>query len=256
MAMNQPIGCTHATQVRPITVNLLRHPMLKPIAETVKVQRLERIASMLSAQYSLPRHGNKHRAMDELVYILLSRQTNERNFVRAYRALKRRCRSWNQLLTMTERQLRSAISSAGFGRQRARELKRIARRLHADFGTASLKRLATLTDEAAEAYLTSLPGIGKKSARCILMYSMGRSLFPVDVHCFRILNRIGIIRRRGPVRNHEDSIQRIIPSSLRYTLHVTFVSLGRDVCHAVAPDCNRCCLRKECRFSQKKGGSK
>jgi endonuclease-3 len=213
-------------------------------------ERLRQCAKGLKNFYGLDRHGNKRIAIDELIYILLSRQTTEGNFKAAYRGLRTRCRSWNSLLETSDAEIYNAIKVAGFGRQRTTEIKALAERLARDFGSVTLSSLVRLDNARAERYLTSLRGVGKKTARCVLMYSLNRRLFPVDVHCFRILNRLGFISVGGPVRNHEDKIQTMVPPSLRYTLHVTLVSLGRDICHATRPECSRCPLLNMCQYGK------
>ncbi|HEY1801368.1 MAG TPA: hypothetical protein VGG46_10580 [Terriglobales bacterium] len=187
--------------------------------------------------------------MSDLIYVLLSRQTTERNFKAAYSRLKRRCRNWNQLATLKSSEIYEEVAIAGFGRQRAKELRTIALRLRADFGRVTLSPLRTWQTPEAESYLTSLPGVGKKTARCVLMYAFDRKVFPVDVHCYRILNRLGLINCAGPVRKHEDLIQDRIPPDLRLALHVNLVSLGRDVCHSTSPECGKCPMQKLCLFA-------
>jgi endonuclease III len=208
-------------------------------------------ARILKRHYGLERHGNKSRPLDDLIYILLSRQTTEVNFKRAYLALRRGCRSWNRLLKTPTRAVFQMVGSAGFGRARAAEIKGIADRLYEDFGRVTLEPLRRMRTAAAERYLTSLPGVGKKTARCVLMYSLDRKVFPVDVHCFRVLNRIGAISCKEPIRRHEDEIQAKVPPQLRFALHVTLVSLGRDICHVVRPECNRCPIATICAFRRR-----
>jgi endonuclease III len=214
--------------------------------------RIRYCARRLKNHYGLSRHGNKRVAIDELIYILLSRQTSERNFKAAYRKLRSQYRTWDGLLKAPERDIFEAVRGAGFGRQRTTEIKAIAARLSEDFGKVTLAPLSRYSTRRAESYLTVLRGVGKKTARCVLMYALNRQVFPVDVHCFRVLNRLGLISLRGAVRNHEDRIQEIIPRGLRYTLHVTLVSLGRDVCHSTSPECARCPVLNICSHGKRR----
>jgi endonuclease III len=212
--------------------------------------KLRLCVAKLGRHYGLARHGNQKAAISDLFYLLLSRQTTEQNFQAAYRNLRRLGRSWESLLEISNEQLYAAVKVAGFGRQRAREIRAIADRLKIDFGRVTLAPLSRSSTRVAEKYLITLPGVGKKTARCVLMYAFDRRVFPVDVHCYRILNRLGIISCKGPVRKHEDLIQTKVPPQLRLRLHVTLVSLGRDVCHSTNPECHRCPLGALCTFKK------
>ena len=109
------------------------------------------------------------------------------------------------------------------------------------FGRLTLAPLQGLDDAAGEAFLTSLPGVGKKVARCVMMYSLGREVFPVDTHCWRIARRFGWVRptqKDGHCAPRDmDRLQNKIPPALRFSLHVNMVSLGREHCKAGAPLC-------------------
>jgi len=233
-----------------------RFQMFAFTAPATFAERTRGIVQRLKLRYGLNRHGNKRAPVDDLFYILLSRQTTECNFKAAYKNIRKRWPSWNSLVKARTSEIYQHVAVAGFGRQRAAEMKAIACRLSRDFGKVTLAPLSRLSTIDAEEYLTSLPGVGKKSARCVLMYAFNRQVFPVDVHCFRALNRLGLISCAGPVRNHEDEIQRMVPPDLRFTLHVTLVSLGRDVCHAGKPECYRCVLRDLCPCGATSSGSR
>lgn len=105
-------------------------------------------------------------------------------------------------------------------------------------------------DAEAEAFLLSLPGVGKKVARCVLMYSLGRQVFPVDTHCWRIARRLGWVR---PIQKDKhcaprdmDRLQSKIPLELRHSLHVNIISLGREICTPTTPRCNECPISAWC----------
>ncbi len=204
----------------------------------------------LRARYGQPRHGNKSDPLNELFYILLSRQTTPTNLQNAYCALRRRFPRRAQLGRASLSSIQASINGAGLGPTRAREIRDIARRTRQDFGRTTLAPLRRMSTGEAEQYLLSLPGVGKKTARCVLMYSLGRPSFPVDVHCFRVLNRLGLVSLSPPVRNHEEHLQAMVPEKLRYSLHVTLVALGRDLCRPRDPDCLRCRLVPHCQWGR------
>jgi endonuclease-3 len=208
------------------------------------------VEKLLREHFGQPRHGNKSNPLDELIYILLSLQTTQVNCQRSYRALRKAFPRWSLLAHASPAQIRKAINFAGLGKQRAGKLAAITRRIERDTGGVSLSGLNKLSSDQAESYLTSLPGVGKKTARCILMYSLGRSVFPLDTHCARILKRLGFHVPDGSLRKCEDRIQERIPPEIRYSLHVTMISLGREICMSKRPMCNICPLLSICLTGQ------
>ena len=201
---------------------------------------------LLRAHYGQPLHGNKRNPLNELFYIILSAQTDKDKYGRAYQGLRRLCGPWRNLLHIPASSIRDTIGAAGLGRMRAQRIIDIAKHLQDTFGEVSLRFLRGMSCPEAESYLISLPGVGKKSARCVLMYSLGRQVFPVDTHVFRTLKRLGIHNLPPPVRRWEDHIQELIPERLRFSLHVTLISLGREFCQSRSARCGECPLLSIC----------
>ena len=204
------------------------------------------VEKILRRHFYEPRHGNKSNPLSELFYILLSLQTSESNCKRSYSALRRAFPQWSMLSYASHKQVRRPINFAGLGRQRASKILQIVERIIKDKGKLSLAFLDAMESNEAEEYLVSLPGVGKKTARCILMYSLKRPVFPLDTHCARVLKRLGFHVPDGSLRKCEDRIQNLIPPKLRYSLHVTMISLGRQTCTSRSPNCEICPLRSIC----------
>lgn len=101
---------------------------------------------------------------------------------------------WRDVMEMPLRRLKALIRDAGLSNQKAPRIRRILSRVHADWGSLSLVRLRKMDTPTAEAYLTSLPGVGVKTAKCVLMYSLGRLVLPVDTHIHRAAVRLGLLR--------------------------------------------------------------
>jgi len=118
------------------------------------------------------------------------------------------------------------------------------------FGEPTLKSLHKMSVKEAESFLLSLPGVGKKVARCVLMYSLGRQVFPVDTHCWRIARRLGWVRPTQKDKHcaprDMDRLQSKIPPELRYSLHVNMISLGREICTPSSPRCDECPILALC----------
>jgi endonuclease III len=208
---------------------------------------------LLEETYHSPRLGNKKKPLNELLYIQLSLRTTGPSFERVYKEFKKRFPRWIDVCDASQTDVAKALFNAGLSNQKAANLKSILRKLKQDFGRISLAPLSHKSDEEIEDYLCSLPGVGIKSARCIMLYSINRHVFPVDGHCFRIVKRLGWIKSDS--KNNDktaDKIQKIISPDLRYSLHVNMVAHGRAICLDRFPKCKICPLLITCPFGKVK----
>lgn len=216
------------------------------------------VATVLSKEYRDHSHGNKANPLHELLYILCSLQTNETLYLTSYRQLRTLFPSMDELAKANEHKIAAAIETGGLSRQKARVIKQTLVKLKTDFGKPTLAPLREFTDADCEAYLLSLPGIGKKTARCVMMYSLRRDVFPVDSNCWRICRRLGWVRTTRPNRSCSpkdmDRLQLRIPPDLRFSIHVNMVSHGRVCCLPARPACGVCCIRKYCKTGRAKLG--
>jgi endonuclease III len=187
-------------------------------------------------------------ALDEVVATVLSQHTSDLNSERAFARLKEIFPSWEQVADAPAEEVADAIRRGGIADQKARRIKQILAVVEEREGRVSLDRLDELDDAAATAYLESLPGVGPKTAACVLTFSLGRAAFPVDTHVHRIAIRLGWI----PAKTTADAAHRllagIVPAPIRYDLHVALVTHGRTVCRAQRPRCDQCVLRDLCAF--------
>jgi endonuclease III len=180
------------------------------------------------------------------MFILLSLKTNDRNYQATYRALRNSYPSWDEVADAPMSKLKRVLRPAGLSNQKAPRIRAILRELRNNSGRVSLDFLAQLSDQDAERYLTSLPGVGLKAARCVLMYSFDREVFPVDTHAVRIARRLGWIGGEISDKQAQRVVQHLVPPRLRRSLHVNLIRHGRAVCRAASPDCDVCCLRSIC----------
>jgi endonuclease III len=230
------------------------------MAEAGLFPNVQRVEKLLRAEYELSRLGNKAKPLDELVYIILSGRASESQYKAIYDTFKERFPRWSDVADASLADLAAAISTGGQAREKARHLRALTRKLRRDFGRVSLTPLEKMTTEEAERYLCSLPGVSRRAARCVLMYSLDRPVFPADRHCLRIMSRLGWIDCRGiSPREIVESVQRGdriaayiadtaqegIPPPLRYPLHVLFVQHGQAICQ-LRPSCGECVLHKLC----------
>ena len=206
--------------------------------------------SRLKESYGSPFLNNKSDPLDELVFILLSQMTGSVSYERVYDRVKSAIPDWELLIEFPVSELENLITGAGLFRHRATRLKQIAKRLSKDFGKVSLDTLFDYDNEDAQDYLMSLPGIGVKSAKCVLMYSLDRQVLPVDTHTARVAYRLGLVSSNEPLVVDKE-LSLVVPPKLRFDFHVNAVAHGRAICKARVPKCNNCVLLSQCKSEYK-----
>lgn len=187
--------------------------------------------------------------LDELILTILSQNTSDLNRDRAYRALRRRFPSWEGVLRARAADVEETIRVGGLARTKSRVIQEVLRRIRRERGALSLDHLRTMPMEDARAYLRSFRGVGEKTARCVLLFSCGRPVFPVDTHIHRIARRLGWVPAAAtPERTHQ-ALAALIPSDRCHAAHVNLITLGRRTCRPRDPSCPSCPLRPGCRFA-------
>ena len=192
-------------------------------------------------------------ALDEVVATVLSQHTSDINSERAFAQLKDRFPSWEQVAGAPPDLLADAIRCGGIADQKARRIQQILAAIEEREGSLSLGRLYDLDDAAVEAYLLSLPGVGPKTAACVLAFAMGRPAFPVDTHVHRVAIRLGWIPASTTADKAHQLLAPRIPPELRYDLHVALIGHGRAVCRAQRPRCEVCVVRDLCAYGSAAG---
>ncbi len=208
------------------------------------------IAAALKKRYRDFNHYNLRDPLDELLFIICSTKTGEASYRSTYRSLKETFPTHLHIAEAPAEYIARPIVSGGLSNQKAKAIRDLFDVIVAKFGEPTLEPLRKMNDKDAEAFLLSLPGVGKKVARCVLMYSLGRQVFPVDTHCWRIARRLGWVRPTQKDKHcaprDMDRLQSKIPPELRYSLHVNMISLGREICTPTTPRCDECSISAGC----------
>jgi endonuclease III len=208
-----------------------------------------RVARALRARYGRPRVPRSD-PLEELLWLLCSTKTTGRGCETAWRALRRKFPSLGALARAPARSIAPPLRPAGLHRQRARTLKAVCREVERRFGRLTLNPVRRMPVPACEEFLLSLPGVGRKVARCTMLFALGLPVFPVDTHCARIGARLRWVRPRrpggAPSDADADRLQEAVPAPLCLDLHVNFIRLGRELCRAGRPLCAPCPLRRLC----------
>ena len=208
--------------------------------------RLRSVARRLRLAYGPPPAPRRLPPLDELVLTILSQNTNDVNRDRAYADLRRRFASWDEVADAPVGAIAQAIERGGLGPTKAPRIKKVLRSIR-EIGIALDGRaLRGLADEVLWDMLVALPGVGPKTAACVLLFSLDRPFFPVDTHVHRIAVRLGLVPPRADPVVAQALLQRAVPDELVYELHMNLIRHGRHVCVARRPLCSECVLRDVC----------
>jgi endonuclease-3 len=205
-------------------------------------RRFRTILERLRDEYGRPL-PNEHRApIDELVLTVLSQNTNDRNRDVAYTRLRDRFASWAEVRDAPVAEVEEAIRPGGLAPTKAVRIQAILRAI----GDDDLSWLEEAPLEEAREYLCTLPGVGRKTAACVLLFSYGRPDIPVDTHVYRVGSRLGLWRPKAPFEEAHDEMLRLAKGSDPYEAHVALIRHGRRTCHARSPRCRECPLLSLC----------
>jgi endonuclease-3 len=222
-------------------------------AAPVRLEVIERVAwiyERLAEAYGTPEWRPTGDALGELIATILSQHTSDVNSERAYRQLRERFPTWEAVRDAPGEEVAEAIRSGGLAEVKAERIQRILRLLTERIGAAplSLDTLADMPLEEADAYLRALPGVGPKTAACVLLFALGKPAFPVDTHVWRVTRRLGLIGAKVSADAAHRALERMIPPAWRYATHINLIRHGRRICTAQRPACERCPLRAGCAY--------
>jgi endonuclease III len=187
--------------------------------------------------------------LDALIQTTLSQHTSDINSERAFDALKRRfVGGWDEVRLAPVEIIADTIRCGGLADAKAARIKTILQALFEKYGETTLEPIRAMSTDDALELLTGFHGVGPKTAACVLMFSLGRPVLPVDTHVFRVSHRLGLIDEKiGEARAH-DALQAQLQDSEVYAFHVHLIRHGRRVCQARSPQCERCPLSGRCAF--------
>jgi len=209
-------------------------------------RRIRLIRDRLRDAYGKP-IVHRHRApVDELILTVLSQNTNDRNRDVAYARLRARFARWDEVRDAPVAEVEEAIRPGGLAPTKAVRIQQILRAL----GDDDLSELADEPLDDARRRLTDLPGVGRKTAACVLMFSFGRPDIPVDTHVFRVGTRVGLFRPGGSLEEAHDELLRVVDADDAYEVHVSLIRHGRRTCTARNPRCLECPLLSICPYGR------
>ncbi len=222
-----------------------------------QIQHLAKIYELLIQAYGEPKNEPDFDPLGGLIGTILSQHTSDVNSDRAYKQLVEQFPTWEEVRDAPTNKIADAIKSGGLANTKSVRIQDVLYTLteqqQAQGGTKTLSsflfdELERRTTEEAWLYLRELPGVGPKTAACVLMFNLDRPSFPIDTHVHRVSKRLGLIDARVSADQAHNVFQKLVPPEWVYPLHVNLIHHGRQVCHAQRPRCDMCSLYSECAY--------
>jgi endonuclease-3 len=205
------------------------------------------IRDRLRLVYGIPGAQPHGHPIAELVLTVLSQSTNDRNRDVAYFALRDRFADWPAVRDAPVDEVEEAIRPGGISKVKSARIKSILAAVTETSGHGlSLDWLASLPVPEAQRYLVGLPGVGRKTAACVLLFALGMRDVPVDTHVSRVGTRLGLFRAGAPFVEMHDEMLALTPRGQELEFHLNLLRHGRRTCHARRPECSACALARMC----------
>ena len=220
----------------------MTEPALELQAKTIQIDR------MLLAAYGQPAWHPDLDPIAQLVSTILSQNTNDRNRDMAYERLRHRLPTWEQVRDADAEEVVEAIRPAGLANQKGPRIQDALRFITRERGGLDLSFLTELPIDEAKEWLSSIKGVGPKTAAIILLFSLDRPAFPVDTHIFRVTKRLGLIGTRTSRESAHRELERLVPPEDYYAFHLNVIRHGRQVCTSRKPHCPECVVSALCDY--------
>jgi endonuclease-3 len=209
-----------------------------------------RVRDRLRAVYGVPLMAPHGHPIAELVLTVLSQSTNDRNRDVAFLRLRTRFPSWEAVRDAPVAEVEEAIRPGGISKVKSVRIQEILRAISADprdpGHELSLDWLPRPPLAEARDYLVALPGVGRKTAACVLLFAYGLREVPVDTHVSRVGARLQLLQDGAPFERLHDQMLALTPPGQELQLHVNLLRHGRRTCHARSPECSACALARMC----------
>jgi len=205
------------------------------------------IRDRLRGMYGRPRNEPHSDPVHELVLTILSQNTSDTNRDVAYAGLRATFDSWPEVRDAPTKRLEESIRRGGLAPTKAPRIQAVLREVG---DPIDLDWLADAPRDQAICYLTALPGVGRKTAACVMIFSFDRPEIPVDTHVHRVGGRLGLFRAKASWDEAHDEMLRVTPPADAYELHMNLIRHGRALCRPARPRCAECALLRMCPFGR------
>ncbi|MCJ7654352.1 MAG: endonuclease III [Dehalococcoidia bacterium] len=204
------------------------------------------VLKLLSAEYGKRKWRPRQSPIEVLVQTILSQNTSDRNSGRAFEQLLASFGGWEDMANASIGEISHSIKAGGLGEVKARYIKQALEEIRRKLDGFELDFLKKLPVDEARDWLRQLPGVGMKTASCVLLFSLGMPALPVDTHVSRVAKRLGLISPKVSAEKAHKLLEGLVPPQDVYQFHVLLIEHGRKMCKAQRPRCKECVLRGLC----------
>ncbi len=234
------------------SIGRVYHAMTQRRRQTRRAQRAQDVYRLLLDHYGVHTWERRAEPLEELIFTVLSQHTSDVNTFRTFADLRAAFPTWQDVVDAPTEAIAEAIKRGGLSRIKATRIQAILREIERVRGELAIGFLAAMPLNEARQWLLNLPGVGEKTAACVLLFSFGLPALPVDTHVHRVSRRLGLITRKTNADKAHYALESLIEESQVYQFHVDLIEHGRRVCHARRPNCADCLLSNLCPSSTEK----
>ena len=213
---------------------------------TVRARRAQAVYQRLADHYGKHEWERRAEPLDELIYTVLSQHTSDLNTDRTFADLRAAFPTWREVIDAPSEIVAEAIKGGGLSKIKAPRIQAILRSIEEQRGELNIDFLGDLPLEEARSWLLALPGVGQKTAACVLLFSFGLPALPVDTHVHRVSGRLGLIIKKTNADKAHAALESLVDTAQVYQFHIDLIEHGRRVCHARKPACGDCVLSEIC----------
>ena len=207
---------------------------------------VKQLLTLLKREYGVPEWEPNYAPISVLVQTILSQNTSDVNSRRAFESLLAYFGNWESVASAAIDTIEHAIRCGGLGGVKAERIKDVLGEIERKRGELELDFLGQLPLSEARDWLGQLPGVGLKTASCVLLFSLGMPALPVDTHILRVSRRLGLINPGESAVKAHQLLGKLVPWQEVYQFHILMIEHGRSVCRARRPLCQSCVLKEMC----------
>ena len=218
-------------------------------SQELKIQSktsIRQILDLLNEGHDGPEWQPCYDPISVLVQTILSQNTSDTNSGSAFVSLLSSFGSWENVADADIDTIEHAIRHGGLGRVKAVRIKKTLKEIERKRGRLELDFLSQLNLSEARDWLEQLPGVGVKTASCVLLFSLGMPALPVDTHILRVVKRLGLINSKTSLKQAHQLLGELVPRQDVYQFHILIIEHGRRVCRAQRSLCHHCVLKEIC----------
>jgi endonuclease III len=218
------------------------------------IAKFDEIERVLDATYGPRVLRESGDPTSELVGTILSQNTSDVNTARSMERLREEFPTWDDVREAPVEDIVDAIRSGGLANIKGPRIQEALEHIVSLRGDTDLAFLKEMPLDDAMAWLTSINGVGPKTAACVMLFSLGMPAMPVDTHVGRVMTRLGVLPDRTSTLTKQRILDELIgpnPNQV-YAVHVETISHGRQICKSLRPKCEICPLKEVCVYAKER----